>query len=540
MSTNDQVSPDTEEDIGSLRESLKHFVLPVEKTQRSRLIEQLDNELLSISDLTREILKVPAATLQICRVAGMAARKRDIDILTLEQACNLLGVLQLTQLVKDLPTASMDELPAEYRQLLSISEHAVSQAQGLFSQRMARLWHEVSLATLLFLAPYWVLVHQRPALFRQWERMQLGQQKDKKNHFNPWLSDSKRLLDAAQQLASDWWLPPWILQGYRSLDVDRRVIVKALHIARDVSHPQEQQARLDADRSLYRWLTQPANSLMLANGLALGAHLDWDAAHTGRWQQLTALYLSAPLDSVQSLTHQNAVEAARTQTAPEGIIWRPAQALLWPTGQRSRATRDRQTPSASTVAAPPIKPLKQLDAPALHPNQALWRQQCMKLLRQPNGFNSVSEMLQVTLSAMHDGLGIGQCWVALYNGREQQLVVSAVHGFEIGSSIVGLKLGPSRNTAWGRWLAGSPCHAMTTSSLRRESALIPGNLKRLLADQHALLLPVVHKGQIIALLAAQNLEPTALVSEQPRKALQKTAECLYRALSTFKQAPQTP
>ncbi|MFO7704806.1 MAG: hypothetical protein R6V43_06690 [Halopseudomonas sp.] len=153
-------------DIGSLRQSLNSFVLPIEQYQYTRLTSVLDNQLMGTHDLTRELLRVPAAALQVCRAAGEMARTKDIDILTLEQACNLLGTLRLGNLLRSLPMVEKEQMPLAYRQILSISEHALVQAQGLFANRMARLWHEVSLASLLFLAPCWVLVYQHPALFR--------------------------------------------------------------------------------------------------------------------------------------------------------------------------------------------------------------------------------------------------------------------------------------------------------------------------------------------------------------------------------------
>ncbi|WVM94067.1 hypothetical protein ULG90_10615 [Halopseudomonas pachastrellae] len=76
-------------------------------------------------------------------------------MLTLEQACSLLGTQRLVTLLRELPVVEHDQLPRPYRQLLSISEHAVGQAQGLFANRIARLWQEMSLATLLFLSPLW-------------------------------------------------------------------------------------------------------------------------------------------------------------------------------------------------------------------------------------------------------------------------------------------------------------------------------------------------------------------------------------------------
>lgn len=534
MSTEQESKTRLEGDIGSLRQSLNNFVLPIEKNQRARLIGHLDQELMSVSDLAREILQVPAAALQVCRVAGEMARQRDIDILTLEQACNLLGTLRLGNLLRNLPIVENSELPLAYRQLISISEHALTQAQGLFANRMARLWHEVSLASLLFLAPCWVLIYHRPELFDYWDARHL-EGRPAQPDISPWLLDSSHVLGLAQQLAEDWWLPPWIIQGYRSLGSSRRVIVKALHIARDSQHPQEQQAMLDADRSLSRWLTQPANSLLMSNGLALGAHHDWDARHTQRWQQLTALYLNCDVASIQSASHLNAVTSAREQYQKHGSeLWLPAEALIWTQRSRRRkaSSTDRQTlandPAAPSVTSNP-------NAPALQQDPTFWRQQCMALISQPSRFSSLGEILETTLQAMGRGLGIRQSWIALYNGRHRALIIAKASGFAEDQPVTGLNLGECQGTDWGRWLQGNSSHDLSAQSLRRASTLLPATLKQLLGDQHGRLLPLQHNGQIIGMLGVQGLTAADLARDKQRQAQLKTADCLHRALIAYRQ-----
>ncbi|WP_022961378.1 hypothetical protein [Halopseudomonas pelagia] len=528
MSTEEERKLIVQADIGSLRQSLNSFVLPIEKNQCLRLTSLLDNELMGINDLSRELLRVPAAALQICRAAGGMARAKDLDILTLEQACNMLGTLRLAKLLRSLPIVEREQMPLAYRQLLSISEHALTQAQGLFANRMARLWHEVSLASLLFLAPCWVLIYHRPELFKVWDARALERETAEAD-IKPWLLDSDHIMSLTQQLAEDWWLPPWILQGYRSLNSSRRLMVKAIHIARDSSHPQQQQALLDADRSLSRWLTMPANSLLMANGIALGAHHDWDARHTGRWQQLTALYLGCSLAEAQSASHINAVDSARSQYQhSDPDLWLPAQALLWQT--RSRKRIRPATPVADTHQ------LEAGDSPKTtsgRPDPVQWRQQCLKLLAQPSAFASLPQLLHCALDAMDHGLGLKQSWIALYNAKQKQLIIRASRGFDPTQEATDLALGDCRNTPWGQWLKTDTLHNLDAARLQREGKTIPDTLTTLLADQRAQLLPLQHRGSIIGLLGAQGLELQKLADEKQRKALLKTAECIYRALINF-------
>lgn len=516
----DQPLPGIDDDIGNLRQSLSKIILPVEKKQLDRLAEFLDSDLLSLSELTREIMHVPVVALQICRVAGEAARPRDIDILTIEQACGLLGTQRIASILKSLPTVDSADLPLAYRQLLSISQHAQTQAQGLFAHRMARLWHEMSLACLLFLAPCWALIYHRPELFEQWDARHLRPDTFRSQGDAVFL-DSSAVLLLAQQIAEDWWLPPWILQGYRSLGTTRRTIVKALHLARDHDHPHEQQLKLDADKHLSRWLTQPANSLLMANGIALASHHDWEARHTRRWQQLTALYLGTALPVVQRDTHLNAVTSAQ-RLGHEPQLWHPAESLIWPQATR-RPPRTMQ----------PVSP-RSANESAAQGDPAAWREHCLALITQPSPFATIPDLLATGLRALTAGLAVKECWIALYNGRQQQLMISASAGYPAERRLPGTLLGPCRSNAWGDWLTSQRRHDMDAAQQNLHRAVLPAALEPFGGDRAYHLLPLTANGVLLGLIYVSNGAKQPLLDAKRAAALTKTADCLHKAFESFR------
>lgn len=502
--------------------------LPIDQQQRDRLIKRLDDNMLSFTELSNSILQVPVAALTICRAAGTAVRQRDGDILNLEQACNLLGTQRIGQLLRALPLQPLAEQPPAFRQMLSISEHALTQAQGLFSQRMARLWQELALACLLFMSPSWVLVYHRPELFNEWEAWHLGLHAGKGRAPGELLG-SDQLLSLSQQLVAEWNLPLWIRQGYRSLIDSRRTMVKALHIARDSEHPRDQQLALDADTRLLRWLTRPDNSLLMANGIAVGAQHDWYAQHTLRWQQFTALYLGCSLAEAQTASHRHAVTHAQNQPIPwHG--WHPAQALLWPPGVRRQVEgKQSATPArpatATTGKTPPATPASTRAADA-----ALWRRQCLLLNQTPSPFSDLSGLLGSALLALHQGLGIPCCWIALYNGRKQQLVITAAQHEDNTQRHLGLMLGDARQSNWD-WLRASPCLDLPPDTQQQLENQLPASLKTLLDRRPAHLLPLQNNDRMIGLLVVHS--GTQLLTGKRLQALHKTAECLVQALGNF-------
>lgn len=511
--------------IGELRQKLNACVLPITLNQQTHLLEQLKGDLLSINELTQAIMRAPVAALHICRAAGAAARKRDVDVLTLEQACSLLGTQRIAELVKGIPLVEPDQLPWAYRQLLSISEHAVSQAQGLFANRIARLWHEMSLATLLFLSPLWTLAYLKPHLFEQWERLNDGVLPDgvSRRQVADTTADGFQLV---QLVAQDWWLPPWVLQGYRSLNANRRTMVKALHVARDSAHPQEQQAKLDNDRELYRWLTQPANSALIANGMALGTHNSWYNRHTSRWQKLSALYLNIEVADAQRLTHENAVNSAHDQFARCSTdIFLPASTLPQPPTPAPGRT------SATRTATPTKAQPEQVKAEGRTADPDLWRRLCLRLSKQPESFSNLTQLLECAQAALINGLGLSACWIALSSARSHQLVIAVASGFPSGQPLSGTAVGCSREGDWPEWLLSASCHEVKP---QQEAIAMPEKVLELGAGSVFYLAPLTHNEQLIGLIYASNGSAQPLDSKR-RQAVVKTAECLHKALLDLKQ-----
>ncbi|MAD27215.1 hypothetical protein LO767_11645 [Halopseudomonas aestusnigri] len=522
MSTHPNIG--SKEVIGELRQKLNACVLPITRDQQRQLVEQLEGDLLSINELTQAIMRAPVAALHICRAAGAAARNRDVDVLTLEQACSLLGTQRIADLLKGIPVVEPDQLPWAYRQLLSISEHAVSQAQGLFANRIARLWHEMSLATLLFLSPLWTLAYLKPHLFEQWERLNDGVLPDgvSRRQIADTTANGFQLV---QLVAQDWWLPPWILQGYRSLNANRRTMVKALRVARDSAHPQEQQAQLDGDRELYRWLTQPANSALIANGMALGTHHSWYNRHTSRWQKLSALYLNIEVADAQRLTHENAVNSAHDQfTRCSNDIFLPASTLPQPPPATSK------TPAACTGAPPKAQPEPARPEPR-SADPDLWRSLCLRLSKQPDSFGNLAQLLECAQHALIKGLGLTTCWIALSSARNHQLVIAVASGFASGQPLSGTAVGSSREGHWPAWLRSASCHEVQP---QQAPGAMPEKVLELGAGSIFYLAPLTHNEQLVGLIYVSNGSPQPLDSKR-QQAVVKTAECLHKALLHLKQ-----
>ncbi|MBX9764611.1 MAG: HDOD domain-containing protein, partial [Pseudomonadaceae bacterium] len=237
----------------------------------------------------------PALTLSVLRAANSKNSGLSEQTDSLEAAISRLGLTRTEALLNRLPAMAEAEMPRAFRQILLISQHASQQANGLFAGRLARLWQEIHWGSLLFLSPIWTLLAAHPELFDDWEQRVLIKGEPAQKVERELLGVP--LLRLCLALSEHWRLPEWITQGYSLLVNDRRLLVRALHISRNNEHPLQQQQCLDDDSNLRRWLTQPANSVLLANCLAISAHYAWNSPHNLRWQRLTGLFLQTPLDA---------------------------------------------------------------------------------------------------------------------------------------------------------------------------------------------------------------------------------------------------
>jgi len=485
-------------------------LLPVSLASQQIVRRALADNNKSLRDIAELMQQCPALALAVLREANRQGGGLHEPTESLEGAVNRLGLSRVEALLKQLPSLDEQDMPLALRQIQLISLHASQQANGLFGGRLARLWQEVHWGSLLFLAPIWSLLAAYPELFERWEQRVLVKGEAARRVEQEELG--LPLLQLCLALSERWRLPEWIIQGYRLLLDDRRLLVRALHIARENEHPLEQQQHLDNDTHLRRWLTHPANSILLANGLALSAHYAWNGQHSLRWQRLSGLYLHLPLAEVQQLLHQQAVISARQLNCQD--LWHPAQALLWPW-----EARHLQAPKAE-----PIKKPAEVSA---------WRQHCAQLLAQPSSFGNVLQLTHCAKQALL-ACGMSRQLLLLADRSHSRLLVQQHAGLDPAAA--SLSLDPQQSQVLRR-LLGSPGQLrLTPANIAQFSALLPGSLKALFPSEHLLLRSLASNERVVMLVVAD--QAGAPLSDAQVQVFGKTIQCIERALTTFARRPR--
>ncbi len=500
--------------LASWLQLLEELPLPVPAEQHERVRRALADNRRSLRDIVDLLQDSPTLALAILREANRARMARDNPAESLEVALSRLGLARAAALLEGLPSVPAAQMPPALGQMLLISRHAMQQASGLFASRLARLWQEIHWGSLFILAPVWALATARPDLLEEWQQQVLGEGRASAEVEQELLG--MRLLPLCAALAERWRLPEWIGQGLRLLGEDHELLVRALHLAHAESEPLAQQQRLDADPELARWLTRPANTILLANSLAMAAHQSWGGPHMLRWQRLTALYLQEPLEALQQQVHALAVESARKDA--DARYWHPAQALLWPWD--SQRWLPRHAPASEPAAA-------NAPAPAAG-NPEQWRRLCAELLRTPSPFGNLVPLLECASEALH-ACGLGRA-VLLLADRQQNLL-QARRSFGLAPAEQNLQLPVAGSQLLRRLLERPARLHLTPANMAEYSALLPGRLKAALPGDHLLLRSLARGQRVVMLVVAdRNGHP---IGEVQGQAFDKTCQCIERALQQF-------
>ncbi|WP_296259083.1 MULTISPECIES: HDOD domain-containing protein [unclassified Pseudomonas] len=485
---------------------LDGLALPVPTHAHARVHAALNDSRRSLREIADLMQDSPALVLSVLREANLHSGGLAEPAESLEVALNRLGLARASTLLGRLPSVELQKIPPALRQLQMISQHAAQQAYGLFANQLARLWQDIHLGSLLFLAPLWPMALAHPKLLEEWELRVVYKGESAKVVEKALFG--VRLVRLCQALAQHWQLPMWVMQGYRLLISEQRSLVKVLRVAHESDDPLKQQQQLDADLPLRRWFNQPANTILLANGLALSTQQAWDTPHTMRWELLTSLYLQQPLSDLQQQVHQNAAASARQHAEPG--VWHPAEALLWPWGTRRI--------HEALLPAPPPSP------EALH----TWRKHCSDLLREPSAFANAMHLTTCARDALLAS-GMHRAVLLMIDRKTDSLRVHQIAG--VDPSAASLLVPYKDSTVLQRLLAQATQLRLTASNNAQFSALLPPQLRHLFSGENLLIRSLGSNGRVVmVVMADQGGGPFSEVTVQ---AFGKTGQCIEKALTTF-------
>ena len=501
---------------------LDRTALPVHTGQKERVQRVMASPSSSLGEISRAISEAPSIALILFREANRSRNSLSEPAHNLDAVLKRLGMTRCTALLNSLMDESQVPIPANLRQVWLIGQHANHHANALFAHKMARLWQEIHWGSLLFLSPLWPLLTRYPDFLQVWEQRVLGNREPAYRVEQELLGVP--LVRLCHALAERWALPQWIIDGYATLASNPRIIARALYLARMHQRPLEQQRRLDEQKDLNSWLRQPANSIVMANGLAVAVHNSGGDNHSLRWQRLISLYLHQPLEDVQQKLHQTSVEHAR-YLGPTNL-WHPARALIWPWATRRILPAVPTQPD--TQAAAPVNTRKHSAPQQPVFDFAQWKSEAQQLVR-PSQFRNTLQLLN-HYAGMLKHCALSRVLILSINNSTGQLAPVCQLGFRftLQKSLADRSTSPVFRHIMRH---NEPLHIHSQNFSQIADHLEHGFLETL-ASQNLLAGCIRHKEKPVLLVLADTWDQP--ITADSIKAFAASNRCLEQALALWK------
>jgi len=332
-------------------------VLPASARKIGRLLKDTDTSLNAIGDV---VASDPVMRVHVVRECNRQFGDRAAGTLANPHHCvSMLGLDKLTILVRQFKATKGDAKdPRDYHyfQAISTSLHAAEQAASWAQFRNQASPDAMFIGALLYGVPTWCLwrfahkeMHIIDTLFRR-ERVPLAEAE------LAVLGCTREQI--ATELAKRWHIPQGIAAALSSANLPSPRFL--LRCARH--HQQNPHYTIPKRTADGRLVNTPALPIALSNTLALEVARDWYSPQSRRCLDVIAAYLEQPLEQVETLAKEVALNTAQRWRLPG--IQAAANGLLWPLQPRQpRRVKPAELPKTVATlygedanAHPPARP----------------------------------------------------------------------------------------------------------------------------------------------------------------------------------------
>lgn len=462
----------------SLDEWVKHIghkSVPVQEATINALRQYCARENASVAELEETVDMDPGLVIHLLRLGNTkTSGSLSTDITTIPQALMILGVEQVNELPKRLPSIEKtlkDDARIRLLKTFARAYHAARQATRWASQRRDMSPEEVFAATQLhFLGEMFVAIYA-PALLDQVDKM--------RNEQNIAAEEAQFIIlgftldQLTAKLARQWQLP--------------NLLLEALH-PENAKFPR-------------------AYGIMLAVQLARGAAVDWYAEKTCTIQEHAAKWLEIDLAELITGTHILAVDVARESAlygvppAALGLAYIPP-ADEEQTDIQKQESIEEQEQEAEICLMPQIQSLKLL--------LGILTQ---KKLATQNSYELISHVLK----GMHDGIGLNRVVFARLDTDNKLLKAEKIIGVDNDPlfSRFEIKLEPAN--LFSRLLEKSQAVLINNQNREKFWPLVPTEFKKLINTNSFMAMSIFVADKPVGLIYADRRNSACQMDTQAYK-----------------------
>jgi len=395
------------------QQKLSTLDFPINSLVAKEMRDEINNPESTAQSLATLALQDPPLCLRLYQYAQEQLKARDGEAQSLVHIISLLGFDALSELIKTAPRET--SLPDGYYDIIAASLFAAQLAKILLPPKHGTLGERFFLPGLFFNSVLWGMWQLAPKMMAQAQHLAgpgqqsldlLGQQKL-----------GFPLTALYQQAGTLFHLP--------------RATQKALSIAPEKHLHLWAKAHRFSPKRLEQWLQTHSDDkqlfcaaetgIYLINHYCLAIYFDWQGKHRRRLSLLLAKHLTLSVEELDNCAYQS----ADTMELPKWL-----QGLHAPQS-RLKGLHKEAIPIRTATAAPQ-KPAAQIHnqfqqrQQANTPNNAVkdmpWLKQCIDQLNaKESPFANLQAILQTTLQALQNGIGIGHCMIIKPNTDHTQL-----------------------------------------------------------------------------------------------------------------------
>ena len=521
-------------------------VLPASARQAGKLLKDPD---VSLNDLGNVIARDPVMRVHVIRECNRQFGDRAAGVLANPHHCaSMLGLDKLNILMRQFKATKGDPGdPRDYHyfQAIGTSLHAAEQAASWAPFRNQANADTMFLGALLYGVPNWCLwrfAHREMNIINLlFRREQIPLQEAEQAV----LGCTREAIALA--LAKRWSIPDSIRDALSSAKLPSPRFL--LRCAR--RHQQDPNATMPNRMADGTLVNSAALPLALSNHLAQEAARNWYAPQTRRLLDIIAAYLDQPVEQIEALAKQVAVETSRRWHLPGTLA--PATNLIWPAhGRRPRQIKPAQLPAAvaklyasgkpkpvgeaasgqSQITPPaPAQPARQqpkpigihsehlpedLDRHAIHhaPSpmasaapapthpgfiSAEKKQEfeglMRKLLHEPDYFPTEFECVRSVVDILADTTALERVLVLLYNRSQHSLETYYSRGCENNPQLGKYSVRMQHSNLFSQLLKQPAATWISPDRPSKVSGLVPGTFKQVAQSDHFFLMSLFnHKG----------------------------------------------
>ncbi len=501
--------------------------LPVRNSVQQRLKRQVRDSNVNLRDLGKLIKSDPVLCLYMVKTACQLHAAKGSEVTGIDHAISSLGLDHIEDVAFRVPAIKLNPTSTAQKMFfrsIANSHHAAVQARHWTQSRNSLFVDESYLAALFYGVGYWMLWHYAPL------HMSEVQRKQREEGVDVVLAESDVLGCTVQEISkgliSDWGLSELAVTSLDHDNSPSRQILQRLHM-RTINDPRLSDQEL---RDLNHLVQEKFFPVKIANWLCQTTQYGWHTTKAMKIVDIINDYLKSALSETLASLHQNCAAASREYHIPGTMA--PAAEMLfirsntrpnYKLGPREIKALPRDIPQlAGNTSSAPAGPARDepeaqaaavvYEKPSLR-DKVVFTQTAERLLKGSDLYSEPRHILQGTMQALHEGLGMERAAMFLIQQKGSSMKTAFTKGVEKQDAILSFYHSLEITSLFKRLSEKPSCIWITPDNRAKMLRLLPENYHGFVPESGALIMSIFIDKKPIAVVHADRGNAGKILSD---------------------------